>query len=310
MDPISLSSTRPADRRGPWAALLRLWARTPVVLRAILVGELVLTLGTLPEAVLLLNLKVVPAVPWSLAASALWLWLCWRYLDGAGWPRSTAASRRRDLRGRPLSARTWLWSLLAGSLGMASVVALSFLTPRLAATPPDAFKLPVDLSSVPVWTTWSVLAGVSLFAGVVEEAAFRGYMLSQIERRHGWIVGILITGTVFFLDHHLSHAYATWAFLPFFLAVSTLHGLLVYCTRSILPSIVLHSLADFAVIPILYGIVGDFGGWLESARGFDSQSLLLAGLFLGFGAAAVPAFLHLGKVAAEATPEAKVARAL
>jgi len=53
------------------------------------------------------------------------------------------------------------------------------------------------------------------------------------ERRHGWTIAILISGIMFFLDHHLSHAYATFVFLPFFLAISVVHGLLVKYSGSI-----------------------------------------------------------------------------
>jgi hypothetical protein len=49
---------------------------------------------------------------------------------------------------------------------------------------------------------------------------------------------------MFFLDHHLSHAYATFVFLPFFLATSVVHGLLVKYGGSIRPSVLLHALAD------------------------------------------------------------------
>jgi len=268
-----------------------------VLIRAVIVGELILTVGGLPAFLLFVNLKVAPAIPWSLATTALWLWLCWRYLNGTGWPRFTSLQRKRDLRGCRLSAQMWRWSLLAGGLGMVSVGALAFLTPRVASIPRDAFKLPVDLSTVPVWTMWSILLAISAFAGVLEEAAFRGYMLSQIERRHGWVLGILITGTVFFADHHFSHAYATVAFLPFFLAVSTLHGLLVYFTRSILPSVLLHTVADLVVIPIQYGLVGHPVVSTLSIHALDSSSLTCVGLLVGFGVASVPAFVRLAHVA-------------
>lgn len=253
---------------------------------------------------LFVNLKFLPAIPWSLATSALWLWLFWRYLNGWGWPQSTSERRRRDLRSNHLSWRLWRWAILAGVLGMVSVVALSFLTPRLAEIPAEAFKLPVDFSIYPWWTVLSILVGISAFAGILEEAAFRGYMLSPIQRRHGWFVAILVTGTVFFFDHHFSHAYATYAFLPFFLAVSVLHGLLVFCTRSILPSILLHTVADLIVIPIQYGIVGNPSVSSVLVTGVDSSFLLGAGIFLGFGIASVPAFFHLAVVArAERIPE-------
>jgi membrane protease YdiL (CAAX protease family) len=165
---------------------LRLWRRLPVIVRAIVVGQLILAVGGFPPGILLLvNLELSPGVPWCLPATALWLWLFWRYLNGAGRPRSTAASRRRHLRAGSLPGRVWLWSLLAGGLGMAGVMSLAFLIARLADLPADAFKSPIDLSVLPPWTVISVLLSIAAVAGVVEEAAFRGYMLSQIERRHG-----------------------------------------------------------------------------------------------------------------------------
>lgn len=122
----------------------RLWARVPALVRAVIVGELILTIGGLPEFLVFVNLTLAPAVSWSLATTAIWRWLCWRYLNGSGWPRSTSLQRRRSLRGRPLPATTWKWSLLAGGLAMVSVDALAFLTPRLANIPRDAFKLPIE----------------------------------------------------------------------------------------------------------------------------------------------------------------------
>jgi predicted Abi (CAAX) family protease len=141
-----------------------------------------------------------------------------------------------------------------------------------------------------------IILAISAVAGVVEEAAFRGYMLSGIERRHGWIAAILVTGLVFFLDHHFGHAYATVAFLPFFLAVSSLHGLLVYLTRSIRPSIILHAVADAIVIPIQYGLIGNPSVSSVWKNGIDSSFLLLIGVVVGFALAAVPAFVKLATV--------------
>jgi membrane protease YdiL (CAAX protease family) len=277
----------------------RLWGRIPVVIRAILVANVVVDLGGLPPAAFLLaNLKVFPRVPWLLPATAAWLWLFWRYANGAGWPRSTQQSRRRDLRAVPLPGRVWGWSLLAGSLGLTSALGLGFMTPRLAAIPRDAFKLPFDISAYPPWTVVSILLAISAVAGVVEEAGYRGYMLSQIQRRHGWITATAITGFMFFLDHHLSHAYATFAFLPFFMAVSAVHALLVYSTRSILPSVVLHAAFDFAVIPVQYGLIGAIPMSAVLRTGIDVSFLIELVVMLVFGIAAIPAFRKLARVAA------------
>ena len=276
--------------------IFRIWRRIPVILRALIVGELVVTVGGVVELLIPVNLKLSPTIPWLLPATALWLWIFWRYLDGKGWPRATAQRRREDLRARSLPSKIWLWSLVAGGLAMVSVISLSFVTVRLANVPRDACKLPVNFSALPLATLVSVLLAISVVAGVVEEAGFRGYMLSQIERRHGWTVAIIITGLAFFLDHYFGHAYATFAFLPFFMAVSVLHGLLVYMTRSILPSVVLHAVADCIVIPIQYGVVGSLPVSPVWKTGVDASFVTFVALTLIFGIASVPAFRRLAAV--------------
>jgi membrane protease YdiL (CAAX protease family) len=287
----------------PLATLLRLgtrlWQRLPVILRAIVLAELIADVGGLvPDLFMLANLKFSPTIPWLLPATALWLWLFWLYLNGKGWPQTTSQSRARDLRARSLPGRVWFLSLLAGGFAMVSVVSFAFLTTRLANVPRDAFKLPINLSDYPIWTVGAALVAISVVAGVVEEAAFRGYLISQIQRRHGWIMAILISGVMFFVSH-LGHAYVTLAFFPFFLAVSSLHGLLVYLTRSILPSVVLHSVADLITIPIQYGLIGHVSVVPVWKSGIDSAFVTYVVVIVAFGLLAVPAFRRLARVTSQ-----------
>ena len=273
-----------------------LWQRVPVIVRAILVGLLVNEVGQMGAVFVFPNLKFLPQVPWMLAAATVWLWGFWRYVSGSGWPQATRETRRRDLRATPLAGKVWRWALLAGGLGLLSMVGLLYLTPRLAETPRDAFKFSIDLSAYPPWTVVSILLVFSVVAGVAEEAGFRGYMLSQIERRHGWIVATIITGVMFYLVHYVSHSYATVAFLPFFLAVSAVHARLVYLTGSILPSIVLHAAFDFAVISFAYGLIGTVPLSSVHRTGVDSSFWLEVAIILVFAAAALPAFRKLAEV--------------
>ncbi len=283
---MSNKATVTIDSPAPIA--LRLWGRLPVIVRGIVIGQLILAVGGfLPGVLLLVNLKLSPNIPWFVPLTAIWLWLFWQYLNGRGWPQATEQSRRQDLRARRLSGRVWLWSLFAGALGMVSVMGLVFVTSRFAELPQEAYQAPFDVSAYPPWTVFSIFLSIAAVAGVVEEAAFRGYMLSQIQRRHGWLVGIVMVGLMFFVSH-FSHAYATIAFLPFFLVYSVLHGLLVYLTRSILPSMVLHAVADFIVVPMQYGAI---------ANPSDSWFVTHGALTLIFGIAAVPAFYRLATIA-------------
>lgn len=229
------------------------------------------------------NLRVAPLVPVFLPVAIAWLWIFWRYLDGIGWPRGTSEGRKRDLRAASLPARVWSWSLVAGGLGLAGVMSLALFTGRVATLPEQAYQSPFDLSAYPWWTVASFFVTIAAMAGVVEEAAFRGYMLSHIERRHGFGAAIAIVGIAFYAVH-LSHAYATLAFVPFFAFYSLVQGGLVFMTRSTKPSVLLHAIFDLCILPVQYGAV---------PLPLGDAPLPYLACVLGFGAAAVPAFSKL-----------------
>ena len=177
--------------------LARAWGRIPVVVRAVIAGFVVLVTGNfLPQGLIAANMRS-PGVPWSAAAIAVYLWLYWLNVRGGGWPRSTAAARRQGLRAVPLSPKVWRWSFAAGVLGIGALTALTYALAHLMPLGLDA--IPDALLQLPAVTLVVIIITVSVMAGVVEEAAFRGYMQGPIERRHGPVVAILIVSFVFAL---------------------------------------------------------------------------------------------------------------
>jgi membrane protease YdiL (CAAX protease family) len=275
--------------------LSRFWNRLPAIVRGILVAELVVTIGTIPPSVaVILNMRTSPSIPWMLIVTAAWLSFFWWYATGHGWPRSTQEARRRDLRAPSLTKPAWTWALIAGSLGITGTIAMAFVTARVANLPREAFAAPVDFSKYGSLTIICAIACISATAGVVEEAGFRGFLISPIQRRHGWMIAILISGIMFFLDHHLSHAYATFAFVPFFLAISVVHGLLVKYSGSIRPSVLLHAVADFIVIPVSYGLVGTFSVESVSVTKIDRPFLVWVAVMVICFVLFVPALRVLG----------------
>src|SRR5262245_54988263 len=275
--------------------LSRFWNRLPAIVRGILVAELVVTVGTIPPGIaVIVNLRTSPSLPWMLVVTAAWLSFFWWYVSGHGWPRGTQEARRRDLRAPALSKPVWKWALVAGSLGITGTVAMAFVTARLANLPREAFASPVDFSKYTALTVICAIACISATAGVVEEAGFRGFLISPIQRRHGWTIAILISGIMFFLDHHLSHAYATFVFLPFFLAISGVHGLLVKYSGSIRPSVLLHAVADFIVIPVSYGLVGTFSVASVAVTRIDRPFLVWVAVMVICSSLFVPALRVLG----------------
>ena len=189
------------------------------------------------------NLRFAPQMPWAIVPMALFLIGYIRYLNGAGWPRSTSAARRLRLRLNSLPADVWPMALTAGFIGLAALVPLSAVLGRLFALPPDSQQTAVPAAMPPV-TVFLLLVMSSIVAGVIEESGFRGYMQGPIERRHGFAAALLVSGTVFGLAHFTHHPAQTLELLPFYLAVSAIYGGLAYATDSILPGIVLHAGGD------------------------------------------------------------------
>ena len=217
----------------------RLWLRLPVVARALLVGVAAAGAGTMPWAGLMsANTRHQSAMPWAVPLMAMYLWLYWRYLvRGSGWPRSTADARRMNARANALPHEAWGPALLAGLLGLASVLLLQGVWSRLVALPQQR---DLDVSRYPVVTVlaWVVMSAVVV--GVVEETSFRGYLQRPIERRHGPVIAILVTGSLFGLAH-FAHPEVGLVLLPFYIAAAAVYGALAYLTDSTLPGMVLHA---------------------------------------------------------------------
>ncbi|HET9325134.1 MAG TPA: CPBP family intramembrane glutamic endopeptidase [Candidatus Eisenbacteria bacterium] len=249
------------------------WARLPIILRAVIVGSFVMSMATVPCGSLLrVNFALAPSVPWSVPLVAIYLWLYWRYLRGEGWPQSTAEFRRTNLRAHSLPGRVWRWSLLAGGLGWASVLGLRIIIDSLFGLPRESLS---SLSSYPFVMTLSYIVGASVLAGIAEEAGCRGYMQVPIERRHGSVVAILVVGVVFWLSHGAAFVGQWGLFLGhswFYLAASAVFGTLAYLTGSILPGVLLHTVANL----VGFGLIG----WLGSSAGASSTNGDGFGLFL------------------------------
>src|SRR5688572_20641492 len=97
---------------------------------------------------------------------------------------------------------------------------------------------------MPLVTLFALLVMASIVAGVVEEAAFRGYMQGPMQRRHGPVVAIILSGVLFGVAHFTHHPHSLLAMMPFYVAVAAIYGGLAYATNSILPGLVLHAVGD------------------------------------------------------------------
>jgi hypothetical protein len=93
-------------------------AKLPITLRAILTRSSILAIGQFPTVLIIINLRVTADVPWFFPVVIIWLSLFWKYLDGWGIPKSTAAIRKQNLRAKNLSPKVWVLSLVGGGIAL------------------------------------------------------------------------------------------------------------------------------------------------------------------------------------------------
>lgn len=186
-----------------------------------------------------LNATLRSDLPWAAGGMALYLVVLVLWLSGIGPPKASATSRRELLR---------LWPPQqpergAGGLPTAAIVLL--LAALTVAWISIGWPTPLpDLSGYPTTIyRWSLFVMSPIVAGVIEEAAFRGYMqrgLERVDPRSAvWITSLV------FVASHLTHGLGTVIVLgPGIFVASMLYGHLALRTGTILPGMCLHVMGD------------------------------------------------------------------
>lgn len=194
--------------------------------------------GGIWAALLIANLTTSPATPWSVVVMAFLLLLMWRYLGGTWRPASTRQARHRYLRANRVSGQVFGWSVLAGMLSVAALAGFWIVISQLVKIRGNVLP---DFSKYPLLTVVLVLVMASVVSSVAEEAGFRGYFQSALERRFSVPSAIVIQCLVIAVPHGLTQGFS-WPTLVFYFLVDLMLGLMAYLTNSILPGVVTHSL--------------------------------------------------------------------
>jgi membrane protease YdiL (CAAX protease family) len=206
-----------------------------------------LTVQLVWSAILAANLKVSPAIPWSVALMAVLLGVIWRYFGGAWWPASTREARRRYRRAKPVPGRTFALAIVAGLLALGALIALWMVIGQLVKVSGNPSANMSNYSSI---TVVSVVAMASLVGAVGEELGLRGYMLTRLEAKvSGW-GAVVIVALVVSPGHGMTQGFAVPTLL-WYVVADVMLGSLALLTRSILPGILVHLvglLAFFSVI--------------------------------------------------------------
>ncbi len=253
----------------PSNAFGRFWMKVPLVVRSILTGFGVSSVGI---GLWVLLFSYIPA-PWSVITMGILLILIWLYFSGKWNPKNTQAFRRTCMRENNLKRPVWTWGLIAG-ISIILILHFGFsLTFRIYEFQPEIFKTSRYLNDMPAWMSWSIIIMASMVAGICEEMGFRGYMQKPLEQKYGPVVGISITSLVFVVVH-LHQAWASGVILGIFI-ISFMIGLLAYATNSLLPGIIAH--VTFDIINFSYwwsDVIGSFKHKPIGLTGVDNHFII------------------------------------
>ena len=253
----------------PSNAFGRFWMKVPLVVRSILLGFGVSSLGVGIWVLVVTNIPV----PWSIMAMGTILILFWMYFSGKWNPSNTQVFRRFCMRQINLERSVWIWGLIAAFSIIILLHSGWSLTFRIYEFQPEIFKTARYLNDYPAWTSWSIILMASLVAGICEEIGFRGYLQAPLEQKYGPVAGISITSLVFVVVH-LHQAWASGILVQIFV-ISFMIGYLAYSTKSLFPGIIAH--VSFDIINFSYwwsDVIGTFERKPISMTGVDNHFII------------------------------------
>lgn len=267
----------------PSNAFGRFWMKVPLIIRSVVLGFGVTTLGV---GIWVLLVNNIPS-PWSVVPMGVILILYWIYFSGYWKPSNTKVFRHFCMRQIRLKRPVWTWGLVAALLIFLVVNAVGILTFRIFEFQPETFKTASFLNELPAWKAWPVILMASLVAGICEEIGYRGYMQAPLEQKYGPVVSISITSFVF----AVAHIHQAWAGgmpgMTVIFFISIMLGYLAYAVKSLIPGIIAH--VTFDIINFSYwwsDVIGTFDRKPVSITGVDNHFVITAMVvllsFMGF----------------------------
>ena len=244
--------------------IVKTWFQLPLVVRAILTGFLVSTMGVITWTIIGTTLPM----PWSFLLMIGILWAYLKYFSGSWGKESTRGTRAAMFRKTRLSRQVWFLSILSIALIVLIEQSGMVVTFRIMEFPADKFSSEYDfIEKVPKWAGWLVVIMISAVAGICEEVGFRGYMQAPLEKRYSPLLSIAIVSVVFVLVH-LHQAWSGSILLQIFF-ISVLFGSVAYYSGSLVPGIIAHFIMD----------IFNFAFWWTDLGGqFDQKTISITGV--------------------------------
>ena len=256
--------------------IIKIWNKVPLILRAIILGFVISTIGVMSWSLLA---TLIP-VPWSFILMIGVLWVFIKYFSGSWRTERTGAFRKENFRLTGLSSKVWLLSIIAAIMIVLIEQSGLVVTFRLIDFPADRFSEEYSfLVNVPLWAAWLVIVMISAVAGICEEIGFRGYMQVPLEKRYGPLAAISVVSVIFVLAH-LHQAWSGPIIIQIFF-ISVLFGSIAYYSNSLIPGIIAHFIMDICNFSFWWSKLGhQFDKIPIGETGVDNHFIIWTGTLL------------------------------
>lgn len=272
--------------------MLDITRRVGTLLRATVVALLIaLAPQGIWSALILVNLRASPTVPWAVALMAVLLWAIWRYLGGAFPPARTSESRRLHLRAVLVPRQTLAWALISGALSLIALTGYWIVLARVVRMPGSVLP---SMTNVPhVMVLLAVVTGAAI-SPMCEQMGIWGYGQVMLRRDFTRRSAILISALIFAVGPHPPFGVPLLPKIVFFFLVGLSFAVTADLTGSILPNLPVHVLGLLTFFTLIWP--HDPERLLLRDTGPDASFLLHAAQAILFTGLAVWAFKRLSRV--------------
>jgi hypothetical protein len=265
------------------------------LLRAVVAAIVALTIAIVPQgiwsALINVNLKTTPNLPWAVVLMATLLTLFWQYLGGHFAPRRTSATRRGHLRANRVPLPIFAWAVLAGLLSLAALTGVWILLAQFIRMPGSILP---PMGNLP-WPIVVLAVGMgALLSPVCEQAGIWGYGQTLLRREFASSTAVVLSALIFAVCPHPPFHVPLIPKIAFFLVTGVTFAVSADLTDSILPGLAVHILGLLTFFTLIWP--NDPARRLVRDGGADSWFYAHLAQVVIFGLLAMFAFSHLAGV--------------
>lgn len=268
------------------------------VISAARTAVVALTIAIVPQgiwsALISINLRTTPVIPWAVIVMAVVLIFFWRYLGGEFPPLRTSGTRRHRLRANRVPLEVFALAVLAGSFAVVALTGAWILLAQFIRMPGNVLP---PMGNVP-WPVAVLAVGMgALISPICEQAGIWGYGQVMLRRDCTASTAVVLSALIFAVAPHPPFHVPLLPKMAFFFVTGVTFAVLAELTNSILPGLLVHALGLLTFFTLIWP--KDPTRILMKNGGADVWFFAHLGQVIVFTLLASFAFVHLARIRGE-----------